>query len=193
MVVWEKFLAWAEDCHVFVAHNAEFEVHFIRELYSSNMAIPKLSFIDTLHVSRNRFPDRENHQLNALVPTLENRHRALPDAKACAVLYGRCAATYKSGKVPRSSYVREIASYGSYVSRTSPTPRQLSYIEALGGDPRKVSSRADASKYIDELKGRGSSTEYSVDTSSLTESNSRTILVIVALVILAITWLVLSS
>ena len=78
--------------------------------------------------------------------------RALPDAAACADLFVRVAATYKSGKIPRKTYIRSIHSFDEYAHPDEPTKRQLNYIRDLGGDGSKISTKSEASKYIDFLK-----------------------------------------
>lgn len=76
---------------VLIAHNASFDVGFIRE----NLKNVNLEFsnpvLDTLELSRAVFPDLKNHKLNTLSKyldiSLENHHRALDDAKATKDIY----------------------------------------------------------------------------------------------------------
>ncbi len=71
---------------VLIAHNANFDVGFIRE----NLKKVKMELanpvLDTLELSRAVFPDLKNHKLNTLAKhldiNLENHHRALDDAEA---------------------------------------------------------------------------------------------------------------
>lgn len=71
---------------VLIAHNASFDVGFIRE----NLKKIKLKLdnpiLDTLELSRAVFPELKNHKLNTLSKyldiNLENHHRAVDDAKA---------------------------------------------------------------------------------------------------------------
>jgi DNA polymerase III epsilon subunit family exonuclease len=155
--VWKRFLEWAGTKYTaLVAHNAaKFEIHFVRALYSNRQDIPKLVFLDTYLLSKARLKNERSFRLDALVPKQrgESRHRALPDAKACVKLFMKNAATYQSGKIPRC-HMRAIESFGEFVPRDAPSKRQLKYIEDLGGDHSKVSSRSEASTYIDYLKGK---------------------------------------
>ena len=71
---------------IVIAHNASFDVGFIRE----NLKRVNLNFsnpvLDTLELSRAVFPELKNHKLNTLSKyldiKLENHHRAIDDAKA---------------------------------------------------------------------------------------------------------------
>ncbi|NLY84745.1 MAG: PolC-type DNA polymerase III [Tissierellia bacterium] len=74
--------------HVLVAHNASFDVGFIREkfkLFNLDLNNPVL---DTLELSRAVFPDLKSHKLNIIANHLNieliNHHRAVDDAKATA-------------------------------------------------------------------------------------------------------------
>jgi DNA polymerase-3 subunit alpha (Gram-positive type) len=151
-VVWDKFLAWAGDFTALVAHNAEFESLFIQEMYGRDELIPEIKIIDTLRLSKNRIKNLPSYKLTDLVGGLQGGgHRALPDAHACIEVFMRSAKTYKSGKVPRGTYAVPVAAY-KYVDPYAPTKRQLDYIRDLGGNPKMVSTRESASRYIDRLK-----------------------------------------
>lgn len=153
-LAWSQFLNWAGDVNTFVSHNAEFEARFINSLYPDTKHVPPIFFIDTLDVSRARLKHESSYALGALVPELAQRgHRALPDAAACAELFVRLSKTYKSGKIPIKSYIRPISSFKDYRSPDAPTLKQLDYIDALGGDRTRPTSKSQASEYIDYLKG----------------------------------------
>ena len=76
---------------VLVAHNANFDVGFIRE----NMKTVGLDLnnpvLDTLELSRSVFPDLKSHKLNLIAKhlgvKLENHHRAVDDATATADIF----------------------------------------------------------------------------------------------------------
>ena len=82
ILLFQKFISGS----VLIAHNASFDVGFIRE----NLKNVNLEFsnpvLDTLELSRAVFPDLKNHKLNTLSKyldiSLENHHRALDDAIA---------------------------------------------------------------------------------------------------------------
>ena len=151
IVVWQQLLEWAGDCRVFVAHNAVFEVGFIRALYASQDEVPDLLFIDTLKISRNRLKDRSSYKLGALVPELSSgeAHRALPDAKACMTLMLRLAQTYSKQTIP-ASQAKPILEY-DWSKANAMSERQRNFIEELGGDPNLVRTKSEASAYIDQL------------------------------------------
>jgi len=153
--VWDKFLAWAGEFTALVAHNAEFESLFIQEMYGRGESLPDIKTIDTLRLSKKRLKGLASYKLSDLVGGLgKDGHRALPDANACIQVFLRSAKTYKSGKVPRSSYLVPVGAY-EYVNPYAPTARQLAYIESLGGKSRKVATKKEASDYIDRLKSGG--------------------------------------
>lgn len=76
---------------VLVAHNANFDVGFIREKMKRNGLELKNSVLDTLELSRSVFPDLKNHKLNTIAKhlgvKLDNHHRAVDDANATADIF----------------------------------------------------------------------------------------------------------
>jgi len=85
------FIKFAEGS-VLVAHNASFDVSFIKEksrVYLSSDYDP--SVVDTLELSKALMKDVKNHKLNTLTKKLgiklENHHRAVDDASATAQLF----------------------------------------------------------------------------------------------------------
>ena len=84
------FLKFCEGC-VMVAHNAKFDVGFIKTV-CKRLDIPfDFSYLDTLQLARCLYPDLANHKLNTLSThlgvLLENHHRAVDDAKATADIF----------------------------------------------------------------------------------------------------------
>lgn len=73
---------------VLVAHNANFDVGFIRENMEKNNIKLNNPVLDTLELSRSVFPDLKSHKLNLIAKhlgvKLENHHRAIDDATATA-------------------------------------------------------------------------------------------------------------
>ncbi len=85
------FLEFAKGS-VLVAHNAKFDVGFIKEkakVYLNNNYEP--SVLDTLELSKALIKDVKNHRLNTLTKklgiSLLNHHRAVDDANATAQLF----------------------------------------------------------------------------------------------------------
>lgn len=72
--------------NILVAHNASFDVGFIREKMKKNNLVLDNPILDTLELSRAVFPQMKSHKLNIIAKTLgislENHHRALDDARA---------------------------------------------------------------------------------------------------------------
>ena len=71
---------------VLIAHNASFDIGFIRENFKKVNLELNNPILDTLELSRAVFPNLKNHKLNTLSKhldiNLENHHRAVDDAKA---------------------------------------------------------------------------------------------------------------
>lgn len=76
---------------VLVAHNATFDIGFIRE----KMRLSNIQFnnpvLDTLELSRSVFPELKSHKLNLVAKhlgiSLDNHHRAVDDAQATAEIF----------------------------------------------------------------------------------------------------------
>ncbi|HHV29605.1 PolC-type DNA polymerase III [Acetivibrio mesophilus] len=88
-----EFIEFVGNCPL-VAHNAVFDTGFIRHnacLINKNVDNP---VIDTLELSRQMFPELKKHKLDIVAKhlgvSLENHHRALDDAKACAGIFVKC-------------------------------------------------------------------------------------------------------
>ncbi|EOD00618.1 PolC-type DNA polymerase III [Caldisalinibacter kiritimatiensis] len=85
-----EFLDFVGDS-VLVAHNASFDMGFIKEKASRQGIDIKNASLDTLELSRVLFPDLKRHKLNILAKhlniKLENHHRAVDDAEATAHIF----------------------------------------------------------------------------------------------------------
>lgn len=83
----EKFI---EDC-VLVAHNASFDIGFIREQFSKIGKTLNNPVLDTLELTRALFPGLKSHRLNIVAKHLNipllNHHRAVDDAKATSEIF----------------------------------------------------------------------------------------------------------
>ena len=79
---------------VLVAHNASFDVGFMRENYSRIDMEIKNPVLDTLELTRSLFPQLKSHRLNTVAKylnvSLENHHRAVDDAEATADIFLKC-------------------------------------------------------------------------------------------------------
>lgn len=85
-----KFMEFIGDS-VLVAHNAEFDIGFIREKCRQQNIEFNNKSIDTLTLARILLPDLKRHRLNvvakALGVPLLNHHRAVDDARATALIF----------------------------------------------------------------------------------------------------------
>lgn len=98
-----KFLEFSKDA-VFVAHNAEFDISFIKTNCKRLSLDFDPTFIDTMGFARAVLPQLKNHKLNTLCKELGvkllNHHRASFDAEACAgILLELIKIIEKQGKV----------------------------------------------------------------------------------------------
>ncbi len=80
-----NFIDWAGPDCVFMAHNADFDVEFVRvNLARAALPCPKNFVVDTLTLSREFLRDAPNHQLKTVVQHLSlpsgDYHRALADS-----------------------------------------------------------------------------------------------------------------
>lgn len=84
------FLAFSADS-VFVAHNADFDIGFIRR-DAMKLGLPwGYPSFDTLSMAQLLFPDQRGHRLDRMAKqygiSLDNHHRAVDDAEATAELF----------------------------------------------------------------------------------------------------------
>lgn len=90
--VWPQFRAFCGDDALLLAHNASFDIRFLRaELQRAGFEIPAWQVLDTLPLFRKWYPDAPRHALDALVEYCEVpcavRHRAGADALALHCLF----------------------------------------------------------------------------------------------------------
>ena len=88
-----RFLKFAKGC-ILVAHNAQFDMAFLKSNCLKLDLECNFTAIDTLEFARCLLPDLKNHKLDTLCKhlniTLENHHRAVHDAVATAYVYLKC-------------------------------------------------------------------------------------------------------
>ena len=96
--VLNEFMEFIEGS-VLVAHNANFDVGFIR--HNARILGEKLKnpYIDTLELCRKQFPDLGKYKLNIVAKhlgvELENHHRAVDDSMATAKIFLHCVELLK--------------------------------------------------------------------------------------------------
>jgi DNA polymerase-3 subunit alpha (Gram-positive type) len=87
------FFEFCSGCTL-VAHNASFDMGFIKSNAAAHGLECKYEVVDTLSLARRNFPELENHKLNTVANHLDiehlNHHRAMGDAKATAQIFMRC-------------------------------------------------------------------------------------------------------
>ncbi len=85
--IFDSFMEWIGDLPL-VAHNADFDVSFVKMAASRRGRELPNHKVDTLYMSRIMLKQLKRHKLNqvadALGVVLENHHRAVDDARACA-------------------------------------------------------------------------------------------------------------
>ena len=85
-----EFLAFCQDA-VLVAHNAGFDMSFIKENVLRQGLSRRFTCADTLGIARILLPHQAKHTLDAVAKTLgvslENHHRAVDDAQATAEIF----------------------------------------------------------------------------------------------------------
>lgn len=86
----EDFKEFCRDC-VLVAHNAQFDVGFMKAKAERMGTDFNFAYMDTMVLARCMYPDLPNHKLDTLTKhlnvILENHHRAVDDAKATADIF----------------------------------------------------------------------------------------------------------
>ena len=85
-----QFLAFCSDA-VLVAHNANFDMSFIKENALRQGIRREFTYVDTVGIARILLPNQAKHTLDAVAKTLgislENHHRAVDDAQATAEIF----------------------------------------------------------------------------------------------------------
>ena len=85
-----QFLEFCKDA-VLVAHNAGFDMSFIKENALRQGISRKFTYVDTVGMARILLPHQAKHTLDAVAKTmgvsLENHHRAVDDAEATAEIF----------------------------------------------------------------------------------------------------------
>src|SRR6185503_8801055 len=89
----EKIWSMTDEC-VFVAHSVNFDFSYIRRAFKSLGADYRRKKLCTVRLSRKLFPGLHSYSLGNICSHLniqiENRHRALGDAMATALLFEKC-------------------------------------------------------------------------------------------------------
>jgi DNA polymerase-3 subunit alpha (Gram-positive type) len=112
-VILPQFLEFAGDS-VLVAHNASFDVGFIRQWAIENDYKINPTVLDTVELAKVLFPELKNFKLDTvcerLEVSLENHHRAVDDAGATAEIFVKCIPILKERGVKALDEINTLAS-----------------------------------------------------------------------------------
>lgn len=108
-----RFLDFVGDS-VLVAHNANFDVGFIRYFSNLYSLVVNNTVLDTLELARLLFPTLKKHKLDIVADhlgiSLNNHHRAVDDAKATAEIFIKCIDLLKEKDIKNLDEINMIAS-----------------------------------------------------------------------------------
>ncbi|MCL1881429.1 MAG: PolC-type DNA polymerase III [Oscillospiraceae bacterium] len=104
----EKFLGFCGSCKCLVAHNADFDMSFLRSGFTRCNISCDFASIDTVALSRAAVPERKSHKLNLMaeyfkLPAFEH-HRALDDARTTALLFARIVGDAKKSRASTGNF-----------------------------------------------------------------------------------------
>ncbi|EON77947.1 DNA polymerase III epsilon subunit [Lunatimonas lonarensis] len=98
---------------VFVAHNVNFDHSFVKSAFAREGLAFNVPQLCTVRLSRKLFPGFRSYSLGSLCDQrgirIENRHRAMGDAYATALLFEQLLREDKEGTIPRTLKARSKA------------------------------------------------------------------------------------
>ena len=119
-----EFLEFCEDC-VLVAHNASFDVGFIKKNAERQGITIDFTVIDTVGLSRILLPQLSRFRLNtvakALNVTLENHHRAVDDAGATAEIFIKLCEKLREKEITKVDEIDQIGKLSTEAIRKLPS------------------------------------------------------------------------
>ncbi|MEG0854549.1 MAG: PolC-type DNA polymerase III, partial [Angelakisella sp.] len=93
------FMEFCGDCTILVAHNASFDMGFLRAALHRCGIERKLISVDTLALSREMYPELKKHKLNIIADHLKveqkNHHRADDDARVLGEIFVKMLITLR--------------------------------------------------------------------------------------------------
>ncbi|MBE7059743.1 MAG: PolC-type DNA polymerase III [Ruminococcaceae bacterium] len=126
-----KFLDFCKNT-VLVAHNATFDVGFIR-VNAARLSLPfEFCYVDTLNLCRALYSERKTHSLAAMTKHLNiellHHHRAVDDAEATAEIMRRCIELLKKHEITN------LKDFNKKLSDFNPARRRDYHIILLAKD-----------------------------------------------------------
>lgn len=119
-----KFLAFSEGA-VMVAHNAGFDMGFIRQNCRNQGLSDEFTYMDTVALARVLLPTLSRYKLDAVAKqlgiSLENHHRAVDDAGCTAEIFLKFMEMLKERKINTLAGVNQIGSMTPDMIRKLPT------------------------------------------------------------------------
>lgn len=123
-VVLPEFLEFCKDC-VLVAHNASFDVGFIRTKAAMQGIDTDFTVVDTVGLARMLLPHLSKFKLNIVAKelnvSLESHHRAVDDAGATADIFVKFIEMLKDREIYSLKEINEQASLSPDVIKKLPT------------------------------------------------------------------------
>ncbi len=114
--VYDKFMEFCGDA-VLVAHNASFDVSFLRAASEKLQRLLKVTYLDTVAVSRYVNNDLSRHTLDSVAKYFGlgdfNHHRASDDAKMLAMIFDKMAKKLIGEGITKISELSEVMSTGT--------------------------------------------------------------------------------
>lgn len=123
-----KFLKFCENC-ILVAHNASFDVGFIRK--KAELLQIKVGFtsVDTVGIARILLPHLTNYKLHIVCKelniSLENHHRAVDDAMATAEIYKKFLVMLKEKGIRKLSQIDSLREISEEIIKKMPTSHAI--------------------------------------------------------------------
>ena len=123
-----KFLKFCENC-ILVAHNASFDVGFIRK--KAELLQIKVGFtsVDTVAIARILLPHLTNYKLHIVCKelniSLENHHRAVDDAMATAEIYKKFLVMLKEKGIRKLSQIDSLREISEEIIKKMPTSHAI--------------------------------------------------------------------
>ncbi len=119
-----QFLDFCGDA-VLVAHNANFDMSFIKENVSRQGIRREFTYVDTVGIARILLPKQAKHTLDAVAKTLgislENHHRAVDDAQATAEIFVKFIPMLKEAGALNLAQVNAMGASSPEIIKRLPT------------------------------------------------------------------------